>query len=88
MSGMPEPSGWEKVIRSVSSVKTRSALAALVLVLLFFMFWITLFLTTDILKWVLSIIIVLIFGIFAYLVVCVRDITMPEEKVRKLNKGK
>ena len=83
MSGMPEPSGWEKVIRSVSSVKTRSALAALVLVLLFFMFWITLFLTTDILKWVLSILIVLIFGIFAYLVVCARDITLPEDKVSK-----
>ncbi len=72
MSGTPEPNGWEKVIRAVSSVKTRSALAALVFVLLFFLFWIELFLTKDLLQWVLSILILLIFGIFAYLVVCAK----------------
>ena len=64
-------------------MKTRSALAALVLVLLFFMFWIALFLAADILKWVLSILIVLIFGVFAYLVVCVTDITTPEKNGKR-----
>jgi ABC-type bacteriocin/lantibiotic exporter with double-glycine peptidase domain len=71
----PEPSGWEKVIRAVSSVKTRSALAALSLFLLFFMFWIVLILTTGYLQWVLSILILLMFGFFTYQTVCIRDIT-------------
>ncbi len=82
MAGAPEPSGWEKVIRSVSSMKTRSALAALVFVLLFFMFWITLFLTKDLLQWVLSILILVIFGIFAYLAVCKTDITLRTDLSR------
>lgn len=71
----PEPSGWDKVIRAVSSVKTRPALAALSLFLLFFMFWIVLVLTTDYLRWVLSILILLMFGFFTYHMVCARDIT-------------
>ena len=79
---MPEPSGWEKVIRAVSSVKTRSGLAALVLVLLFFMFWIILVLTTGILQWVLSLLVLLMFGYFAYLVVFVKDITVREDKTK------
>ena len=89
MSIIPEPSGWEKVIRAVSSVKTRSGLAALVLVLLFFMFWITILITTGILQWILSLLVLLMFGIFAYLVVFVKDITVREDKVKiKGNAGK
>ena len=85
MSVMPEPSGWEKVIRAVSSVKTRSGLAALVLVLLFFMFWIVILITAGLLQWVLSLLVLSMFGIFAYLVVFVKDITVREDKVK--NKG-
>lgn len=85
MSAMPEPSGWEKVIRAVSSVKTRSGLAALVLVLLFFMFWIVIVITAGLLQWVLSLLVLSMFGIFAYLVVFVKDITVREDKVK--NKG-
>ena len=81
MSAMPEPSGWEKVIRAVSSVKTRSGLAALVLVLLFFMFWIVIVITTGLLQWILSLLVLLMFGIFAYLVVFVKDITVREDKL-------
>jgi len=84
MSGMPEPSGWEKVIRAVSSVKTRAALAALVFVLLFFMFWIALFLTPGILQWVLSILILAICGVFAYLAVCNTDITIQADQLPSL----
>ena len=82
MSAMPEPSGWEKVIRAVSSVKTRSGLAALVLVLLFFMFWIVIVITAGLLQWVLSLLVLSMFGIFAYLVVFVKDITVREDKVK------
>lgn len=85
MSAMPEPSGWEKVIRAASSVKTRSGLAALVLVLLFFMFWIVIVITAGLLQWVLSLLVLSMFGIFAYLVVFVKDITVREDKVK--NKG-
>ena len=88
MENSAEPSGWEKVIRAVSSVRTRSGLAALVLVLLFFMFWIALFLTTGWLRWVLSILILLIFGMFAYLVVCRVDFTTREEKAIKEHRDK
>ncbi len=78
MGAEPETSGWDKIIRAVSTVRTRSALAALGLFLLFFMFWIVLFLTKDILQWVLSIMILLMFGFFLYQTVCVRDITVQQ----------
>lgn len=45
----------------------RSVFAALVLVFLFFMFWIALFLTTGILQWVLSILILIIFAFRGYI---------------------
>lgn len=66
-------------------MKTRSGLAALALVLLFFMFWIVILLTAGLLQWVLSLLVLAMFGIFAYLVVFVKDITASEDKVK--NKG-
>lgn len=86
----PEPSGWEKVIRALSSMKTRTALAALSLFLLFFMFWIVLVLITDELRWVLSILILLMFGVFTYQMVCIRDITEQKKETpagQKKQKG-
>jgi hypothetical protein len=88
MSGAPETSGWDKILRAVSTVKTRGALAALALFLLFFMFWISLFLTKDWLEWVLSILILLMFGFFTYQMICIRDITTHNNETRTKARGR
>lgn len=53
-----QPTTLDKIIRAVSTVKTRGALSALTLILLFFCFWLALVFTTDKLQWVLSVLII------------------------------
>lgn len=62
------PNGWDKFLRAVSTVRTRGALAALTLMLLFFSFWLVVVITTDAFRWVLSLLIIVSligFAIFA-----------------------
>ena len=72
----------DKIIRAAAAVKTRTGLAALTLVLLFGMFWIVIVSTVGEMQWVLSLLVLLMFGIFAYLTVFVKDITVREDKVK------
>ena len=65
MSQTPiDPTGWDKFLRAVSTVKGRGAIAALTLMLLFFSFWIAIVFTVGALQWVLSLLIIV--GLIAF----------------------
>ncbi len=69
-----DPTGWDKFLRAVSTVKGRGALAALALMLLFFSFWIAVLFTTGALQWVLSLLIIVgLIGFAVYVVSTTKD---------------
>lgn len=56
MSALPvSPSPFDKVIRAVAAVRTKSGIAAFTVLLLFLCFFFSLFLATGMLQWVLTI---------------------------------
>ena len=69
-----DPTGWDKFLRAVSTVKGRGAIAALTLMLLFFSFWIAVLFTAGALQWVLSLLIIVgLIGFAVYVVSTTKD---------------
>jgi len=69
MSQPISPSPFDKVIREAGKVRTKGGYATLISILLFMCFFFALFLTKDLLQWVLSIMILAClvgFAIFAF----------------------
>lgn len=75
MSQTPvDPTGWDKFLRAVATVKGRGPLAALTLMLLFFSFWVAVVFTTGGLQWTLSLLIIVgMLGFALYVVSTTKD---------------
>jgi len=78
---------FDKIIRAVSAVKGRDALAALTLVLLFFCFWLALIFTIGILQWVLGILIVVSLVGFAVFAVFMTPQSKKDDNSTRAKRG-
>ncbi|MFH1381832.1 MAG: hypothetical protein ABIH70_02965 [Chloroflexota bacterium] len=70
----------DKIIKAAATVKTKSGLAALTLVLLFLCFFFALLLTKELLQWVLSILTLACLIGFAFFAVITTREDKPETK--------